>query len=100
MWLVVLRPPGQGIPAYRRAMPKSNSIAADAASSAGAATTRQRDTKDASDSNDARPPGPSALHGALEDLPDDVVPHLDQLHRSSFAVGGHAADRERIRHRP
>ena len=38
--------------------------------------------------------------GAMEDLPDDAVPHLDQLHRPRLAVGGDAADRQGIRHRP
>jgi hypothetical protein len=33
-------------------------------------------------------------------FPDDAVPHLDQLHRPRLAVGGDAADRQGVRHRP
>lgn len=37
---------------------------------------------------------------ALEDLPADAVPDLDQLYRSRLAVGRDAGHRQGVRHRP
>ena len=41
----------------------------------------------------------STHQGTLEDFPDDAVSHLDQLHRPGLPVGGHAVDRQGVRHR-